>query len=48
MKYMFWKPDLYAFGAEYSRQSIVGPLRFAVQWCTITGVTAYASVGFDF
>ena len=39
---------IYAFGAEYSRQSVVGPLRVAVQWCDITGLTAYASVGFDF
>ena len=40
--------SLYAFGAEYSRQSIVGPLRVAVQWCTVIGFSAYASVGFDF
>ena len=39
---------IYAFGAEYSRQSIVGPLRVAVQWCDISGLTAYASIGFDF
>jgi hypothetical protein len=39
---------VYAFGAEYARQSIVGPLRIAVQWCDITGLTAYASIGFDF
>ncbi len=39
---------VYAFGAEYSRQSVVGPLRVALQWCDITGLTAYASVGFDF
>ena len=37
-----------AFGVEYARQSIVGPLRLAVQWCNITGITAYASIGFDF
>ena len=41
-----WPVD--AFGAEYARQSIVGPLRIAVQWCDITGLTAYASIGFDF
>ena len=39
---------IYAIGTEYSRQSIAGPLRFAVQWCDITGLTAYASIGFDF
>ena len=38
----------YAFGLEYGRQIIAGPVRLAVQWCDITGVTAYASVGFDF
>ena len=37
-----------AYGAEYSRQSVAGPLRLAVQWCDITGLTAYASIGFDF
>ena len=39
---------IYAFGAEYSRQSIVGPLRVAAQWCNITGFTTYASIGFTF
>jgi hypothetical protein len=39
---------IWAVGAEYSRQSIVGPLRVAVQWCDITHLTAYASIGFDF
>jgi hypothetical protein len=37
-----------AFGGEYARQTIVGPLRFAVQWCNIGGLTAYASIGFEF
>jgi hypothetical protein len=45
---IFIAQPIYAFGAEYSRQSIVGPLRVAVQWCHITGLTAYASIGFDF
>ena len=39
---------VWAVGAEYSRQSIVGPLRVAVQYCDITGLTFYASIGFDF
>ena len=39
---------IWAFGGEYSRQSVVGPLRLAVQWCPITRLTAYASIGFDF
>lgn len=38
---------VYAFGAEYARQSMFGPLKLAVQWCDLTGVTAYASIGFD-
>ena len=37
-----------AIGAEYGRQSIIGPLKIAVQWCNVTGFTAYASIGFDF
>ena len=45
---MFQVKSVWAFGGEYSRQSIAGPLRFAVQWCNITGLTAYASIGFDF
>ena len=39
---------IWAFGGEYSRQSVAGPLRLAVQWCSITGLTAYASIGIDF
>ena len=39
---------VYAFGGEYGRQTMVGPLKVAVQWCDITGVTFYASIGFDF
>lgn len=38
----------FAFGAEYARRTFVGPLKFAVQWCNITGVTAFLSAGFDF
>ena len=47
-RYMFMGVPIYAFGGEYARQTMVGPLRFAVQWCDITGITAYASIGFDF
>ena len=40
---------VYAIGAEYSRQSIAGPLKLAFQWCNIVdGISAYVSVGFDF
>lgn len=45
---LFTGAPVYAFGAEYARQTIVGPLRIAAQWCDITGVTVYASIGFDF
>ena len=38
----------YAFGVEYARQTLLGPLRVAVQWCSLTYVTAYAGIGFDF
>jgi hypothetical protein len=39
----FW-----AFGAEYARQTMVGPLRVAAQWSRIFGFSMYASIGFDF
>ena len=39
----FW-----AFGAEYSRQTMVGPLRLATQWSKLFGFSVYASIGFDF
>jgi len=39
---------IWAVGVEYARQTMVGPLKLALQWCQITGVTAYASIGFDF
>ena len=38
----------FAVGLEYARQSMVGPLKLAVQWCNKVGVTAFLSVGFDF
>ena len=39
---------LYSVGAEYARQTIVGPFRFAAQWNSIYGINLYASIGFDF
>ena len=39
---------VWSFGAEYARQTMVGPLRIAVQWASYVGVTGYASIGFDF
>ena len=38
----------YAFGAEYGRQTIVGPFKLAAQWCNIVGFSLFASIGFDF
>ena len=38
----------WAFGAEYARQTPVGPLRLAAQWGRIGGFSVYASIGFDF
>ena len=38
----------WAFGAEYARQTVVGPLRVAAQWGRIGGFTVYAGIGFDF
>ena len=35
-------------GLEYARQTLVGPLKLAAQWCDITGFSVYASIGFDF
>ena len=41
--YKYW-----AFGAEYARQTMIGPLRIAAQWGRIGGFSVYASIGFDF
>ena len=38
----------WAFGAEYARQTMIGPLRIAAQWGRIGGFSVYASIGFDF
>ena len=45
LKYM---GKVYAFGGEYARQTMLGPLRIAVQWGKLVGLTGYASIGFDF
>ena len=47
-KSMFMGPHLWAAGAEYARQTIVGPLRLAAQYCSVGGFSLYASIGFDF
>ena len=38
----------WGFGLEYSRQSMIGPLRVAGQWGPVFGFSLYASIGFDF
>ena len=39
---------MWAVGAEYARQTIVGPLRVAVQWCDVSKFSVYAGIGFEF
>ena len=41
-------PTAYAFGAEIGQKSVVGPMKFGVQWCSMTGVSVALSIGFDF
>ena len=38
---------LLAFGGELARQTVVGPLKVAVQWCDVIGFSVFASIGFD-
>ena len=46
---LFDQYPVMAYGLEYARQTLVGPLKLAVQYCpNLTGLTAYASIGFDF
>ena len=42
------KPSAWAVGAEYARQSVLGPLRIGAQWCSLTGLSASLLIGFDF
>ena len=39
---------LWAVGAEYGRQTIVGPLKIGAQWCNNTGFSISGSIGFNF
>lgn len=41
-------PASWAVGAEYARQSVVGPLKVGAQWCNNRGFSVSASIGFDF
>ena len=47
-KEFFTMGKFFVYGAEYARQTMVGPLRVAVQWGRLNGLSGYASVGFDF
>ena len=47
-KEFFTMGKFFVYGAEYARQTMVGPLRVAVQWGRLNGFSGYASVGFDF
>ena len=38
----------YAFGAEIGQKSVVGPMKFGAQWCSLSGFSVALSVGFDF
>ena len=48
VKSLFMSDQLWAAGVEYARQTIVGPLRLAAQYCAVGGFSLYASIGFDF
>ena len=48
LKDFFLNERYWAYGAEYARQTIVGPFRLAAQWGRIGGFSLYASIGFDF
>ncbi len=39
---------VWAAGAEYARQSVVGPIKIGAQWCNTVGFSLFASLGFDF
>ena len=41
-------PTAYAFGAEYGRKTLLGPLTLAAQWCSLRGFSVALSIGFVF
>ena len=45
---VFGVPSAYAFGAEYGRKTIVGPLMVGLEWCDLTGFGLHFSFGFNF
>jgi NTE family protein len=48
LKQFFSNGRDWAYGVEYARQTMVGPLRVAAQWGPIFGFSIYGSIGFDF
>ena len=42
------RPTAYAFGAEFGRKTLIGPLKIGAQWCDKTGFSVSLSAGFDF
>ena len=48
LKDFFYAERIWAVGLEYGRQTMVGPLRIAVQRGITSSWSAYASIGFDF
>ena len=49
LQYLFNLSDMTrAYGIEYARQTMVGPLRVAAQWSRLHRFSIYASIGFDF
>ncbi len=41
-------PTAYAFGAEYGRKTMIGPLTLGAQWCSLRGFSVALSIGFVF
>ena len=48
LKQFFSNGRDWAYGVEYARQTMVGPLRVAAQWGPVFGFSIYGSIGFDF
>ena len=43
-----YRSRTWAYGAEYSRKTMVGPFRIAAEWGPVFGLSVYSSIGFDF
>ena len=41
-------PTAYAFGAEFGRKTLIGPLTLGAQWCSLRGFSVALSIGFVF